>query len=507
MISVGSLCRPRLGQILSQAARFGDHDVFLTDCTDDVEKLRAGQIYVAVVRADRDGHDEITRAVRHGASAVVAERYVSVPVPLYVVQDTREALGTLHHARAGNPCQHLFTAAVAGQHGKSSTCHLATSVLHESGRAAACGTNWPADKSGWPDLGVLGRSGSSSVAQALAKWQRAGGQAAVLECDHAGLLERRWAGTKLDAAVVTDTRGWQARPHYLDQQAPQQMLERLAALLKPGRPLVLSADTPSLLADAQRLGCATVSYGLSPDADVWGKLVERDVAEQTFLLTIRDQTVPVRTATVGDWWIRHCLAAAAIGWVAGASIAEIARGLERLPRLPARLERLVCGQPFNLFLDHSRRADRFLEMLRTLRQLTSGRLWCVFALDESVPPAERSRWGRVAERFCDAAILTANRKNSTALYSIYHDVLDGYHRPARGHLIADPLKALRFVFHRASPGDTILLSSGTAHGSGPFWWPCTDQIALLLRELDETTELREVTEADPKPVIYKFPGC
>ncbi len=509
MISVGSRVPQRLGSLLTGAEHFGGVDVALGPCSDDAARIEPGQIYVAVVRADRDGHDAIAQAVRRGAAAVVCERFVRVPVPVYVVADSREALGRLHHAWQGDPSQSLFTVAVTGRHGKTCTAELATSVLRVAGLQAASATNLSTSRRRATALGYPRRWTSGQLAARLAEWQQAGGNGAVLECDHASLLERRLAGLALDAAVVTDLSAVCTRRQYLDNQAVQQTLERLACLLKPERPLVVCADEPNTVSCTRRFPCPVVTFGLSPEADVWGKLVDRDGTEQTFLLTVGNETVAVRTPTIGDWWLRHCLAAAAVARVAGVSLTEIAWGLEQA-RLPLRLQRLVCGQPFGVYVDVSNRPERMLEMLRTLREITRRRLWCVFALPDATTAAERAHWGRIAERFSDRAILTALPTPQHSLLEIFHDVLDGYHRPARAHLIVDRQHALKYVCHRAEPGDAVLITfplETLDQHSSQLVHEELDGIQTILRCLDTTYEAPDDSDRNDVPVIYKFPSC
>jgi UDP-N-acetylmuramoyl-L-alanyl-D-glutamate--2,6-diaminopimelate ligase len=56
----------------------------------------------------------------------------------------------------------------------------------------------------------------------------------------------------------------------------------------------------------------------------------------------------------------------------------VIRGLESVGHVPGRLERIECGQPFGVFVDYARTARALASALGTLRQVTPGRLICVF---------------------------------------------------------------------------------------------------------------------------------
>ena len=98
-------------------------------CT-DTRTIREGTLFVAL-KGDRfDAHEFLGDAVKAGAAALVvssAERAEGVGVPVFVVRDTREALGALAHYRRkawGKP-----VIAVGGSNGKTSTKAMLAAVL------------------------------------------------------------------------------------------------------------------------------------------------------------------------------------------------------------------------------------------------------------------------------------------------------------------------------------------------------------------------------------------
>ncbi len=96
----------------------------------DTRTIRDGTLFVALQGDRFDAHDFLTDAVRAGASALVvssAERAVGAGVPVFVVRDTREALGALAHYRRkawGKP-----VIAVGGSNGKTSTKAMLAAML------------------------------------------------------------------------------------------------------------------------------------------------------------------------------------------------------------------------------------------------------------------------------------------------------------------------------------------------------------------------------------------
>jgi UDP-N-acetylmuramoyl-tripeptide--D-alanyl-D-alanine ligase len=96
----------------------------------DTRGIVAGSLFVALRGERFDAHDFLADAVRDGAAALVVDdpvRAAGLGVPVYVVRDTRAALGALAHFRRrawGGP-----VIAVGGSNGKTSTKELLAAML------------------------------------------------------------------------------------------------------------------------------------------------------------------------------------------------------------------------------------------------------------------------------------------------------------------------------------------------------------------------------------------
>ncbi|HYW48998.1 MAG TPA: UDP-N-acetylmuramoyl-tripeptide--D-alanyl-D-alanine ligase [Gemmatimonadaceae bacterium] len=96
----------------------------------DTRAITPGTLFVALAGERFDAHDFLADAVRDGATALVvsdAARAAGVGVPVYVVRDTRTALGALARFRReawGKP-----VIAVGGSNGKTSTKAMLAAML------------------------------------------------------------------------------------------------------------------------------------------------------------------------------------------------------------------------------------------------------------------------------------------------------------------------------------------------------------------------------------------
>jgi UDP-N-acetylmuramoyl-L-alanyl-D-glutamate--2,6-diaminopimelate ligase len=396
--------------------------------------------------------------------AVLAESYLPLRVPQAIVQDSREAYGRICQHLVGNPSGSINLVGITGTNGKTTTGLLAASVLRAAGMQA-----------GFTGSLVHSDSETSAPAQRttptppeMANWllrmANNGCSHAVVEVSSRALAQRRTAGLKFDAAVITNVR----RDH-LDYHGSianyREAKARLLEQLRPSAFAVLNADDAGCQALLPKLDCPALTFGMQQPAEVMASVVERCPSEQTFVLTAGNEAVPVRTRIIGDPHVANCLAAAAIGLVYGAELTVIARGLEAIERIPNRLDRVECGQAFNVFVDCADTPDRLAGVLQTLRSVTRGRLICAFGIDDQLPEENRPVLGRAVERHADLGVLTDGPFGNAEPLQIVHDLLDGYARVAKAHVMPNRARAIVWALEQARAGDTVLIAGSDRRGN------------------------------------------
>ena len=96
-----------LRDVLPDGRALGADDIRIKSCCSDSRRCEQGDLFVALLGAECDGHDHVYDAVRRGASAVLAERHMAVSVPVFLVNDTRSAYARICHALADHPSRHM----------------------------------------------------------------------------------------------------------------------------------------------------------------------------------------------------------------------------------------------------------------------------------------------------------------------------------------------------------------------------------------------------------------
>lgn len=446
-----------LRHVLPQGQFTRQGDIRVRSCATDPRRCQDGDLFIAVQRPKFDGHDHVELAIQRGAAAVLAERMLPVDVPMCLVPDSREALGIVAQKLAGQPSEQLRTIGVAGSNGKTVVSALIASIMRTA-KVRTGVLNTIERNDGYESTAARNTTPNASV---LAEWMATmagnGCGSAVVEVTSRALAERRVAGMSFDAAVLTNLRRKNVQYHGTVQNYRRSTLS-LFRRLKPDGFVVLNADDPTSQYVRNRTDHPVVTFGMRAEADVTAQVVERYAGEQTFLLTAGNETAAVQTRMFGDHHVYNCLAAASVGLAAGLDLLTVARGLEGVSQIPGRMEPVICGQSFGVYVDYARTPDQLAVVLKSLRAVTSGRVICVFGVDAAGDAAQRPLMGRVVERHANLGIITNDNPRHASPLELAHDVLDGYDRPSRAHLLPSRPEAIRWALGQARAGDTVLIA-------------------------------------------------
>ena len=453
--------RLSLRQILPDAA-LPSGGITVSSCCADSRVCRPGDLFVALRGTATNGHDHLAEAVARGAQAVLADRPIAdCPLPVCYVDDVAQAYGHLCQALAGYPARRLKIIGVTGTNGKTTTSYLTASVLAAGGfKTGVLGTLGYFDGDEWGDA-----DWTTPPANVLATWMARmavnGCTHLVMEVSSHALDQQRVAGVDFDVACVTNVR----RDH-LDYHGTlgryRQAKARLFDHLLPEGFAIVNTDDPVAESLLAQIDGPVLSVGVNGAAEVTAVPVEQWPGEQTFLLSAENETIPVRTPLIGPHNIANCLMAAAVGLVYSIDLPTVVGGLEAIQRIPGRLERVECGQPFSVFVDYAHTPDALSGSLETLRAVTSGRLICVFGAGGDRDKSKRSLMGRAVEAAADVSVITSDNPRSEAPAAIAEQILQGFQRPGAARTILDRCQAIEWALEQAQPGDCVLIA-GKGH--------------------------------------------
>ncbi len=116
-----------ISQILN--AKLTGEDGVIDSVSTDTRKINKGALFVALIGDRFDGHEFCQQAKDNGAGALLVSRPLPVNLPQIIVEDTKEALGTLA-SWVHKTCE-IKTLAITGSCGKTTVKEMVFSILSQ----------------------------------------------------------------------------------------------------------------------------------------------------------------------------------------------------------------------------------------------------------------------------------------------------------------------------------------------------------------------------------------
>lgn len=476
-------------------------DLAVAGPAEDSRQVRPGALFVAIGGLHVDGHDFVAAAEAAGAAAAVVERPVDgVAIPQLVVERSRAALAEAACWWYGDPSHRLGVLGVTGTDGKTTTSFLAVAALEAAGlRSGLIGTvHLRVGGIEEPTPGHETTPPAPALQALLRAMADAGDAAAVVETTSHGLALERVAGTAYDIAVFTNLSHEHLELHGTFEAYRAAKLRLFEALGDPrpakrrpdGRPWpragVVDRDDPSahwFMAATRAAGARLLTYGTDAAADVRATRVEADARRLRLDVDGPSGRARLDLRLVGRFNVHNALAALAVGEALELDPAAVRAGLESMPGVPGRMERIEAGQPFAVVVDYAHSPaslETVLDLLAPLAAARGGGLVAVFGSAGERDRGKRPMMGRVAGERCRLVVLADEDPRGEDPLAILEEIAAGAEAVGRRRdrdllLVPDRAAAIATAFERARPGDIVLLA-GKGHertilyADGPRPW-------------------------------------
>src|SRR6266550_7493501 len=416
--------------------------VEIGDLAYDARAAGPASLFFCVPGTRADGHDFAADAVANGAVALVVERPVDLDVPQLVVPDVRRAMAPLAEEFFGRPSEELQVAGVTGTNGKTTTAFLLYSILAAAGRRPGLLGTIESRVGGERRPAIRTTPEAIDVQRAFREMLDAGDRSCAMEATSHGSELGRLDRVRFAALVFTNL----SQDHLDFHGTMERYFEakrRLFIETKPPAAINVGDDWGRKLA-VERPDALT--FGFAPDAEIGPGALEG-----------------IELRLRGRFNAENALGALAASRLLGIDDEAIKRGLEAVRGVPGRFEPVAEGQPFEVIVDYSHKPDALESVLRTARELTEGRLICVFGCGGDRDRGKRPLMGRIASELADVAIVTSDNPRSEDPEAIIAEVVAG----AEASLEVEPDRATAIgrALALAQEGDVVVIA-GKGHEQG-----------------------------------------
>ncbi len=436
----------------------------------DSRSVGQGFLFFAIEGFKTDGHLFIEKAIKNGACAVVIQKPVNIPenIAWVRVPDTRSALALLSAKFYGNPTHKLKLIGVTGTNGKTTTTHLLAAIYRSAGdKTGIIGTisNWVGDL----ELPVDKTTPESlDLQQLFSRMVEQGVKTAFMEVSSHALALRRVVGCRFKTALFTNI----SQDHLDFHQDMDDYLRTKAILFKmlnsedksEQRYAIVNCDDPGAGEILAASKVDVITYGLGEKAMVRATGIEVTSKGVSFLVVTPWGVSKVSLKITGLFNVYNALAALAAGGADGLPLEAMIESLQSVSGVRGRFEKVDRGQDYTVIVDYAHTPDGLEKVLKTAREITSGKLISVFGCGGDRDRGKRPLMGEIAARLCDLAVVTSDNPRTEDPLNIIADVQAGMNgiSGADYATIPDRRQAIAYALGRASAGDVVVIA-GKGH--------------------------------------------
>ena len=434
-------------------------DAPIDSVTVDSRTAAPGKLFIAAAGQSFDGHDFVQEAMSAGAAVAVSRLDIFESVtPAILIDDAAQATWRICKKVYGDPSSRLRLIGVTGTNGKTTVAWMLRQALESLGKPSGyMGTLGGYVGNRKVDTGLT-TPFPPQVNEFLIQCLENGIEYVTMEVSSHALAQKRVDGIEFDVAVFTNL-----SQDHLDYHADFD--EYFEAKLRLFHDLPSEKRLVSVINIDDEYGkkiavdnCLT--FGSNGDI----KLIDSEATLDSVRIHAEylGELHAIYAQTGAKFNVSNTLAVfgalLALGMDPKASISAIrcVRGA------PGRFESIPNSRGFNIIVDYAHTPDALEKVLQSARELTIGKLICVFGCGGDRDRTKRPKMAVAASSFADVVWVTSDNPRTEDPEAIIADIIAGLPEQRNSHVEPDRRKAIQGAISEAGIGDCVVIA-GKGH--------------------------------------------
>jgi len=442
----------------------GDLNIEIRELHFDSRKVEEGDLFIAQVGTQSDGHDFISMAIEKGAKAILCERLpkdMISNISYLRVENTSKALSTLAHNFYNCPSDHLKLVGVTGTNGKTTIA----SLLYELFKKLGYKVGLLSTVTNYIDTKVVKATHTTpdaiQISKLLNEMVEEGCEYCFMEVSSHAIDQHRTSALNFKGGIFTNLTHDHLDYHktfdaYL--RAKKGFFDQLGK----SSFAVTNADDKNGKIILQNTKAHKFTYSTRAYADFRCQILEKHF---TGMLLEMDNT-ELWTNFIGDFNAHNLLAVYSTARLLDQSKEEVLMTMSKLESVAGRFESLISPGGIMAIVDYAHTPDALKNVLLTIDQLRTRNetVITVVGAGGDRDKTKRPLMGKVSAEYSDKVILTSDNPRSENPDTIINEMREGVTADNLRKVLAitDRKEAIRTAVMLAKKDDIILIA-GKGH--------------------------------------------
>lgn len=447
----------KLYDLIPEAKDFGIENREVTSVTDNTKNIQDGCVFVCIKGNSFDGHSFAQTASEKGACAVITGHRIGVPNEI-TVEDTRRFYGELCAAWFDHPEKKLKIIGVTGTNGKTSMTkiikELLTSLGHKTGLIGTIQNEIGKE--------IIKTENTTPMAfdfmSILNDMVKKECEYVVMEVSSFGLAQNRIGTVHFDVGVFTNL----TQDHLDYHKTMENYYQAKKLMFDVCDKALINTDDEYGKRLFSEIQSEKYSYGFSDDCDFRAENIKLTSGRIKYDLIFENTAEQTEINMTGKFNVANSLGAIASCILEGMDKGSVFSVLNCIHGVKGRCEVIPSGRNFTVICDYAHTPDALVNILTSLREVTDGRLVCLFGCGGNRDKAKRPMMAKASSEYADKLIITSDNPRDEDPSDIINDIISGILEGTQYEVIEDRKEAIFHAVQSAEDGDVIVLA-GKGH--------------------------------------------
>lgn len=437
------------------------------DITRDTRQVIEGSLFIAVIGLTVDGHDLINEAIEKGAKVIIHSKDISdikEDVAYIRVNDTRECMAIIAKAFFNIQDNDLIVLGVTGTNGKTTSTYMMKHLLEYAGnKVGLIGTiaNYIGDK-------MIPTSMTTPEAidlfRLIKDMREAGCKYCLMEVSSHASAMGRVEGLNFSRGMFTNL----TQDHMDYHKTFENYYNAKFKFIKEAKTNVINCDEQygkkmlNTLHETSKDDKVVTSYGVE-NGYVRAKNLTLQANGSTFDLYIGEEFKGnVKLHIAGLYNIYNALGVIGMLVVGGyVSVENAIEAFDTMKAVDGRCERVYHDKmECTVVVDYAHTPDALENILKTMREVTNGKIITVFGCGGDRDKTKRPIMGSVSAKYSDITIVTSDNPRTEEPMAIIDDIIVGI---TDSHTVIEDRKEAIEYACRIADKDDIVVIAGKGH--------------------------------------------